>query len=116
MSWSGLDQRAFPRISARCDIIIHDRIGGLVKTKTQNLGPGGACVLLNRSVEKLSHVHLRLVIGELAQPIECEGRVVWMVKSKAPASGKVMFDIGIEFLDLKALDQERITSFIHGKP
>ncbi len=112
MSWAGLDQRAFPRVSARCDISIHDRIGGAITTKTQNLGIGGVCVILNRELAKLSQVHLRLTLENTAQTVECDGRVVWMVRSKEPSSGKVSFDIGIEFLGLKPNDQELITAFI----
>ena len=112
MSWAGLDQRAFPRVSARCDISIHDRIGGAIKTKTQNLGVGGVCVILDRELEKLSKVHIRLTLEESVQAaVECNGRVVWMVRSKEPASGKVTFDIGVEFLDLSPKDQELIIAF-----
>ena len=112
MSWGGLDQRVFPRVSARCDISIHDRMGGPIKTKTQNLGLGGVCVLLNRELEKLTRVHLHLMLDEPKQTIDCDGRVVWMVRSKEPASGKVTFDIGIEFLDLKPESRELISVFI----
>ena len=111
MGWGGLDQRAFPPVSARCDISIHDRIGGTIKAKTQNLGRGGACVILNRELEKLSQVRLRLTLADPNDPIECDGRIVWMVRSKEPSSGKVSFDIGIEFLGLDVKNQERITSF-----
>ena len=112
MSWGGLDQRVFPRVSARCDISIHDRIGGAIKTKTQNLGLGGVCVILNRELEKLSRVHVHLMLEESNQAVDCNGRVVWMVRSKEPASGKVTFDVGIEFLDLKPQDRELISAFI----
>ena len=112
MSWAGLDQRAFPRVSAQCDIAIGDHLQGLIKTKTQNLGAGGVCVILNRQVEKLSRVHLRLTLDDSATPIECDGRVVWMVRSKELVSGKVLFDIGIEFLKMEPKDQELISAFI----
>lgn len=112
MTWAGLDQRVFPRVSARCDIWIRNRIGGAIKVKTQNLGSGGVCVILNQELEKLSQIHLRLSLEEAQPQIECEGRIIWMVPSKEPASGKVTFDTGIEFLNLKIADQERITSFI----
>ena len=111
MGWGGLDQRTFPRVSARCDILIHDRIGGTIKAKTQNLGAGGACVILKRELEKLSQVRLRLTLDDPSKPIECNSRVVWMVRSKEPSSGKVSFDIGVEFLGLDVKDQERIASF-----
>lgn len=112
MTWGGLDQRVFPRVKARCDIWIHDRIGEAIRSQTQNLGAGGACVILNQELEKLSRVHLRVSLEEFQSQVECDGRIVWMVRSKEPASGKVTFDTGIEFLNLKSVDQERITSFI----
>ena len=112
MSWGGLDQRVFPRVSARCDISIHDRIGGPIKTKTQNLGLGGVCVILNRELEKLSRVHVHLILEEPNRAVDCNGRVVWMVRSKEPVSGKVTFDVGIEFLDLEPQDREFISAFI----
>ncbi|MBI4357872.1 MAG: PilZ domain-containing protein [Candidatus Omnitrophica bacterium] len=115
MVWAGLDQRAFPRISARCDILIHDHIGGTIRAKTQNLGGGGVCVILNRELEKLSRVRLRLILEETTYPIECEGRIVWMVRSRELPSGKVHFDTGIEFLGLRPLDRERISAFIENR-
>ena len=115
MGWAGLDQRAFPRISSRCDVMIRDHIGGTLKTKTQNLGGGGVCVILNQEIEKLSKVRLRLSLEQSLDPVECEGRVVWMVRSKEPSTGKTSFDTGIEFVNLKPGDQERIMAFIKTK-
>ena len=112
MSWAGLDQRAFPRVSTQCDIAIGDQLQGLIKAKTQNLGAGGACVILNRQVEKLSRVHLRLTLNDSATPIECDGRVIWMVRTKELVSGRISFDVGVEFLNLKDEDRELIQSFI----
>lgn len=112
MGWAGLDQRVFPRVSAQCDIAIHDRIGGVIKAKTQNLGVGGACIILARELEKLSQVHLKLTLENFAQTVKCDGRIIWMVRSKEPSSRKVSFDIGIEFLNLKPEDEEAIATFI----
>ena len=111
MSWAGLDQRTFPRVSTQCDIAIGDHLQDLIKTKTQNLGAGGVCVILNRQVEKLSRVHLRLTLEDSITPIECDGRVVWMVRSKELVSGRVSFDVGVEFLNLKDEDRKLIQSF-----
>jgi c-di-GMP-binding flagellar brake protein YcgR len=113
MSWSGLDQRVFPRFNTRCDIAIHGGpFGTGLKVKTQNLGAGGVCVILDQGLEKLSQVRMRLALASSEKPIECEGRVVWMVRSKEPASRKVSFDTGIEFLNLSSEDQARIKQFI----
>ena len=114
MSWAGLDQRVFPRFKVRCDITIDYPIGGTIRAQTQNLGAGGVCVILQRELEKLSTVHLELSLQEILPPIQCDGRVVWMVRSKEFVSRKTSFDTGIEFVNLKLEDQERISSFIKG--
>lgn len=111
MSWAGLDQRVFPRFSVRCDITISGG-GETIKSKTQNIGIGGVCVILSKELEKLSQVKLRLILDELQPPIECHARVVWMIPSKELSSPKVHYDTGFEFTDLIPQDQDRIQSFI----
>ena len=115
MSWGGLDQRQFPRVQARCDIIIHKGFGGSIQAQTENVGKGGVCVILKQELEKLSRLHLRLALESEVSPIECEGRVVWMVRSKEPASGKVSYDTGIEFVNLKPSDEQHVINFIQNK-
>jgi c-di-GMP-binding flagellar brake protein YcgR len=112
MAWAGLDHRVFPRVSTQCDLAISSRTGKAIKAKTENLGAGGACVILDQELEKLSRTHIRIVLEPGLPPIECEARVVWTVRSKEPASGKVSFDTGIEFLNLSSREQERIKTFV----
>lgn len=111
MSWAGLDQRVFPRFSARCDITIID-LGEMITTKTQNIGVGGVCVILKRELEKLSQVKLRLILDETVPPIECDAKVVWMIPGKELSSGKMHYDTGLEFTNLDSKDRDRIQSFI----
>ena len=111
MSWAGLDQRVFPRFSARCDIAISGG-GQTIKTQTQNIGIGGLRVILNQELEKLSQVRLRFVLDESQSVIECNVRVVWMIPSKELSSSKVRYDTGFEFVNLDPLDRDRIQSFI----
>lgn len=111
MSWAGLDQRVFPRFSARCDISISGG-GHTIKSKTQNIGIGGLCVILDKELEKLSQVKLRFVLDETQSAIECNARVVWMIPSKELSSPKVRYDTGLEFLNLDPLDRDRIQSFV----
>ena len=110
MSWAGLHQRVFPRFSARCDITISSR-SGTIKAKTQNIGVGGVCVILERELEKLSEARLHLVLNE-SSPIECKARVVWMIRSKQPSTGKTSYDTGFEFIELDPKDKDRIQFFI----
>lgn len=112
MSWGGLNQRQFPRLNAECGIAINDQVRGAIKARTENIGKGGVCVILNQELVKLSRVRFHLVLDEKESPLECEGRVVWAVRSKNPASGKVTFDTGIEFIDLNTEQQSALERFL----
>ncbi len=112
MGWAGLDQRVFPRFSTRCDITISGN-GETIKTKTQNIGVGGVCIILKKALEKLTQVKLRLVLDESLPMIECNARVVWMIPGKELSSSKMHYDTGLEFLNLDPQDQERIQSFVY---
>ena len=107
MSWSGLNKREFPRINLSCDISIHD--GDVpIKAKTENLGPGGLCALLERELEKLSSVHLSLELEPNTPPVRSHARIVWIVKSKELGSKKVSYDTGFEFINISDADRLRI--------
>ncbi len=111
MGWAGLDQRVFPRFSTRCDITISGG-GETIKTKTQNIGIGGVCVILGQALEKLSQVKLRLVLDESLPPIEYNAKVVWMIPGKELSSAKMHYDTGFEFLNLDPKDRQRIQAFV----
>jgi hypothetical protein len=113
VAWSGLDQRSFPRVDAECDIWIQGKAGLLIRAKTENVGGGGVCVILKQELEKLSRVHLRLALPSQSIPIDCNGRVVWTVKSTDPSSKKITYDTGIEFLDLDEAQQAIALSVTH---
>ena len=112
MSWGGLDQRAFPRVQTPCDIYIHGIFDRPIHSRTENIGGGGVCVILKEELIKLSDVRLSVHLEKDEPPLQCAGRVVWVVRSKEPATGKVSFDTGIEFTGLKTVELERIIHFV----
>ncbi len=111
MSWAGLDQRVFPRYSTPCDITISGG-GKTIKTKTQNIGIGGVCVILGEALEKLSEVKLHIVLEASTPTIDCRAKVVWMIPGKELSSPKKHYDTGFEFLDLDPKDCQRIQAFV----
>lgn len=112
MATSGLNQRQFPRIELECDIAIKDQRKGLLHTRTQNLGLGGLCVILDQEIEKLSKIWMRLSLAQPEAYLECEGRVVWMVKTTDVTTGKTTYDTGIQFLNLNEDQKGLIRSLI----
>ena len=75
-------------------------------THTENIGKGGVCVILDKSLEKFCSVTLTIYLKDGFPPLESDGRVVWAVKRKG------IFDTGIEFLNIQAKDVERIERIV----
>ena len=75
-------------------------------THTENIGQGGICAVLKKSLSKFVPVELALYLENGELPICCDARVVWVVKSKSN------YDTGIEFINLKAKDAKRIERIV----
>lgn len=105
--WQGVDSRRFPRADYPCKItVIKKGISEQFSTRTENIGKGGVCVVLGKELEKFSPVALTIYLEDSYPPLECDGRVVWVVRRKE------VFDIGIEFLRIHAKDLERIERIV----
>ena len=105
--WQGMNRRKFPRADFPCNITIYKKgQKEKISARTENIGVGGISVVLKNALDKLSMVDLVLYLENGQAAVECEGRVVWVVKSKEE------FDIGIEFLNLKDNDRERIERIV----
>lgn len=105
--WQGVDRRRFPRVNYSCKIsVLKKGHKEQFATHTENIGEGGVCVILERELDKFCPVELVLYLENGDPPIECDARVVWVVKRQQK------FDIGIEFLNLKPKDDLRIERII----
>lgn len=114
MVWQGMNKRTFPRINVACDLTIDAPEVSVLKTKTENLGAGGLCVILDRELDKFSTVHLQILLTHDTFPVKGDGKVVWLVKSRRLGldSSTVQYDVGIEFINISDADRERINRFI----
>lgn len=114
MTWEGMDQRRFPRVSYRCLI----RVSGngkqkKIKTFTENIGAGGICVILEKDFGLFNDVSLEVYLGENESPIFCKGTIVWVVKRHpVSCSETAKYDTGIEFKDIVAKDKKRIFQLV----
>ena len=112
--WDGINRRKFPRANYKCLISIKRRLTAkVISTNTENLGAGGICVMIKDDLGLFQGVDLELFIGAGDKPpIKCGGTVVWVVKKAQPKKGEHLFDTGIEFIDIRAEDRERITEVV----
>ena len=115
--WDGFNKRKFPRLNLRCELIVRNQTPGeqILRTQTENLGAGGICVILEKSLERFSTVSLRLELDPNLPWIECLGKVVWSVPSREAVSKKESFDTGIEFLNLDPAQQELFRHYVDAR-
>lgn len=109
--WQGIDQRRFPRAQYECTVSLRQPDASSVTAKTENVGLGGVCVLLQQGLDIFSPVELELNLDDGKPPVKVNGTVVWVVRKrkfgKAPR-----FDTGIEFAELSAEDKARLEAII----
>jgi len=105
--WQGVDNRKFPRAVYPCKVVV-TKAGASEQfsTYTENIGKGGVCVVLEKSLEKFCPVTVTIYLADSQPPLESDGRVVWSVKRKEA------FDTGIEFLNIKGSDSQRVERIV----
>ncbi|MEA3489329.1 MAG: PilZ domain-containing protein [Candidatus Omnitrophota bacterium] len=114
MIWEGINQRNFPRVSYKCRIRVStDGREEVIETFTENIGAGGICVVLEKGFGLFEVVSLEIFIEDEANPILCEGTIVWVVK-RHPVSHAEMtrYDTGIEFQNINQEDKDRISKLV----
>lgn len=112
--WNGINRRKFPRASYKCLIAIKKRLTSKsISTQTENIGAGGICVIVKEDMGLFQGVDLELFLDDSRPPIKCGGTVVWVVKKAEPKQkGAYSYDTGIEFIDIRPEDRERITDVV----
>lgn len=114
MNWEGINQRKFPRVSYRCLIRVYgEHDGEIIETFTENIGPGGICVVLDKNYGLFENVGLDIFLSDAASPVKCNGTIVWVVRrSPTSKAEQEKYDTGIEFQNISEPDRERITSLV----
>ena len=113
--WNGINRRKFPRAEYKCLIAIKKRLNAkTISTQTENIGAGGICVLLKDDLGLFQGVDLELFLEESGKPpIKCGGTIVWVVKkTDSKKKDSHVFDTGIEFIDVRPEDREKISQVV----
>jgi c-di-GMP-binding flagellar brake protein YcgR len=112
--WNGINRRKFPRASYKCLITIRRRLTAkTISTHTENIGAGGICVIIKEDLGLFQGVDLELFLEDSSPPIKCGGTVVWVVKKSEPKrKGSYVYDTGIEFIDVRPEDRDRISEAV----
>ena len=112
--WNGINRRKFPRANYRCTIGIKKRLTSKeISTHTENIGAGGICVIIKDDLGLFQGVDIELNLDDNKTPIRCGGTVVWVVKKTDPKhQGAQFYDTGIEFIDIRPEDRDRVTDVV----
>ncbi len=112
--WNGIDRRKFPRAKYKCLISIKRRQAPkVISTYTENIGAGGICVLIKDDLGLFQGVDLEIFLEDEASAVKCGGTIVWVVKkAESRSRGGTVYDTGVEFIDIRPDDQERITDIV----
>lgn len=111
--WDGINRRKFPRASYKCLISLKKRLTSrTISTQTENIGAGGICVLLKEDMGLFQGVDIELFMDEKRHPIKCGGTVVWVVKKSSSKKGAAIYDTGVEFIDIRPEDREKISEAV----
>jgi hypothetical protein len=112
--WNGINRRKFPRANYQCTITIKKRLTSkTISTHTENLGAGGICVMLKEDLGLFQGTDLEIVFDDQNMPVKCGGTVVWVVKKSEPKQkGSYIYDTGIEFIDIRPEDRDRISEIV----
>ena len=114
-NWDGLNRRKFPRVHYPCLVIIKgaDEKAEAILTHTENVGLGGVCVVLRKSIKIFTPVELELDLLDFADHIRCKGKVVWNVRRTNDSSAKPLhYDMGIEFEYLSDKEKDRLITVV----
>lgn len=112
--WSGFNQRKFPRcsINVELNICFDDKVE-YVAVQTENIGIGGLCFISDRQLDPFQNLSLKIRLSDTAMPIECNGRVSWIVKKCTLDAKRNTYDVGIEFVNINQCDVMRIEKIIN---
>ncbi len=111
--WDGINRRKFPRANYECLISIKKRLTDkTISTRTENIGSGGICVLLKEDLGLFQGVDVELFLANDKHPIKCGGTIVWVVKKSSPKKSDVIFDTGIEFINIRPEDKEKVSDIV----
>ena len=111
--WDGINRRKFPRANYKCLISIKKRLTAkTISTQTENIGAGGICIIIKEDLGLFQGVDLELFLEDNRPPIKCGGTVVWVVRKSAPKKGAHVYDTGVEFIDIRPEDRDKISELV----
>lgn len=95
------EHRRAPRLGAQARVevdLLHPR--ARLEANSVNVSEQGICLRMQACLEIRSAIKLRLFAEKLPRPLECAGRVAWVVQRlDLRPTPPFLYDVGVEFVD-----------------
>lgn len=114
MAWESVDRRKFPRVNYPCVVKVRRKGSAEVfKTKTENIGCGGVCIMLPKDVGMFTPIEMEIDLENGQGRVNCDGTIVWVVRrGQTGKDAPDFFDTGVEFINLREEDKIRIDKIV----
>ena len=110
MIWFGRERRRYVRVNKPIKVRIHTDKFSLL-THTENFALGGVSVIIDQQLSAGEIVNLEVFLG--SDTFKCRGKIAWSLKvSGKDYESAVLYETGIEFLDLTDEDRQKVYAAI----
>ena len=95
------------------EVFLQGGSGESYSVMCENIGGKGLRFPLSKTIEANTRLELVIHLPDNLPPLRTRGRVTW-ARAKKMADGEVaFFEIGVEFLELKFQDRDRIHQYVY---
>jgi len=114
--WDGEERRKAIRVTTELVVKysvekkLHIKLNGEIR----NISKKGMRLIVNEKLAEGTLLFLEFDIPEAKEPIQADGKVVWTSGEfdERDASGRRIFQTGVQFVNIKPDDDARLTSYI----
>jgi len=95
------ERRKAPRVEfqGRAEVEV-PKLQSPLAANSLNFSEGGACMRLQEALDVRSSITIRLFVQPRGKPLECEGRVAWVIQRlDLRNTPPFLYDVGVEFID-----------------
>ena len=107
------EKRRFPRhYAVVADYKLINTEEPIKACQVKNISAAGICIIIYESTEPGMRVEIKVYLPGNPFPIIAKGSVVWIKEYNIESESRGRFNVGIEFLDIDKMDQQKIERYI----
>ncbi|MCM8773709.1 MAG: PilZ domain-containing protein [Candidatus Omnitrophica bacterium] len=107
------ERRKYPRLNTCAEIEYRvSKEDTFMKTVTKNIGAGGVCIISEERIGKDTILFLKMNLSPRKKFIQAKGRVVWSSEFYSSSLEKIVYNLGIEFIEISDEDRQRIYDYV----